>query len=118
MDNNKKPSRLRELRYQRGLKAEQVAKIIGLKTPIYWVYEREPEKLKGEKLIILADYFGVSIDYFYGRDKKEQSVTGKEIDYIKMIRRFSRENKKLIHQLILMINENEQMNKIKEEKNK
>lgn len=112
------PSRLRELRTQRGLKAEQVAKILNMKTALYWTYERNLTKLKGESLIILADYFGVSIDYFYDREKKEQSISRKELDYIKMIRGFSRENKKMIHQLILMINENETIKKNEEKKSK
>lgn len=111
MTEKKKPTRLREIRRQRGLKADQVAKILGIKTALYWVYEREPMRLKGEKLAILADYYGVSIDYLLERDKQEPTISGKEIEYIKMIRGFTRENKKLIHQLILMINRNETVSK-------
>lgn len=117
METKRKPSRLRQIRNQRGLKADQVAKILGIKTSLYWVYEREPSRMKGEKLLALADFYGVTMDYFFGRDKKEASVTGKEIDYIKMIRGFSRENKKLIHQLILMINNNEMLTKQQEKEN-
>ena len=115
MRKKRKPSLLWQIRNQRGLKADQVAKILGIKTSLYWFYEREPGRIKGEKLLALADFYGVSIDFFFGRDKKEASVTGKEIDYIKMIRGFSRENKRLIHQLIIMINNNEILTKQQKE---
>lgn len=64
--------RIRELRLERGLTQEAVGEIIGVKRYAVYSYEkgRACPEMKG--LVVLADYFGVSMDYLAGRtDRRE-----------------------------------------------
>ena len=64
--------RIKDLRLERGLTQEAVGEIIGVKRYAVYSYEkgRACPEMKG--LVILADYFDVSIDYLTGRtDKRE-----------------------------------------------
>ena len=58
--------RLRELRSTRGLTQKDVYTAIGVSPIVYQRYEygRSPSF---EKLLVLADYFDVSLDYLVGR---------------------------------------------------
>lgn len=60
-----------ELCAQRGVSPSSVAKAIGLTTanPTYWKRGSIP---KGDTLQKLADYFGVSVDYLLGSEKKKE----------------------------------------------
>lgn len=59
--------RLRELRLERGLTQEAVANIIGVKRYSVYTYEKGLNYPEVRNLIILADFFEVSIDYLVGR---------------------------------------------------
>ena len=64
--------RIRELRIESGLSQEALGKIIGVKRYAVYSYEKGRACPEMKNLVILADYFGVSIDYLAGRtDKKE-----------------------------------------------
>ena len=66
-------SRLRELRKSRGLKQDDVALVLGVtKTQISDI-ERGKRTTTIEKLIELADYFDVSLDYLVGRSDNPNS---------------------------------------------
>ena len=58
--------RLRELRAARGLTQKDVYTAIGVSPIVYQRYEygRSPAR---DKLLALADYFQVSLDYLVGR---------------------------------------------------
>ena len=60
--------RIRELRKSHGLKAEQVADILGVKRRTLTNYETGRREPNVNQLIALADYFGVTLDYLVGRD--------------------------------------------------
>lgn len=59
--------RFRELRLERGLTQEAVANIIGVKRYSVYTYEKGLNYPEVRNLIILADFFEVSIDYLVGR---------------------------------------------------
>lgn len=59
--------RLIELRKNRGLLQKEVAKEIGVDRTTYVKYEKGDIALTDTMLIILADYFSVSVDYLLGR---------------------------------------------------
>ena len=59
--------RLKQLRAQRGLTQFAVAQGTGIAPTQYQAYEYEQKKPACENLIILADFFDVSIDYLVGR---------------------------------------------------
>lgn len=58
--------RLRELRMSAGLSAKQLGKEIGVSDSsiIYW--ENNVNDVKGEYIVRLAEFFGVSSDYLLG----------------------------------------------------
>ena len=60
--------RIRELRKSYGVKAEQLADILGVKRRALTNYETGRREPNVNQLIALADYFGVTLDYLVGRD--------------------------------------------------
>lgn len=61
------PERLVELRQLRGLTQKQVYEAVGLSSIGYQRYEYGNREPAFSKLIALADYFDVSLDYLVGR---------------------------------------------------
>ncbi len=66
--------RLKLLREDKDLKQEDIAKIMNVDRSTVGKWESSPSKPDYEKLIKLADYFNVSVDYLLGRTNiKEKS---------------------------------------------
>jgi len=63
--------RVKELRKEKQLKQSELAAILGLKTSMISEIENGKYTTTVEKLIILADYFNVTIDYLVGRTNKQ-----------------------------------------------
>lgn len=59
--------RLQEQRLKKGKTQQEMADFLGLKPRVYQYYENGGRKPTLENLIILADFFDVSIDYLVGR---------------------------------------------------
>ena len=59
--------RLKELRLQRGFSQEELAEQIGIKQNSYSDWENGKCKPNYEKLEKIADFFGVSLDWLFGR---------------------------------------------------
>lgn len=59
--------KLKLLRRERNVTSEEVANAIGIKPATYRRYEIDTNP-KRETFVILADYFGVSLDYLVGDD--------------------------------------------------
>ncbi len=59
---------LKRLRYEKGLTQAEVAKDLNITTAQYQRYETERSFPRADDLPELADYFGVSIDYLFGRN--------------------------------------------------
>ena len=59
--------RIKELRLANSMTQEALGKIIGVRQDSVSIYERGRNYPEVRNLIILADYFGVSIDYLVGR---------------------------------------------------
>ena len=60
-------SRLKELRLQHGFSQEELAEQIGIKRNSYSDWENGKCKPSYEKLEKIADFFGVSLDWLFGR---------------------------------------------------
>lgn len=61
------PERLKELRIYRNLTQKEIADSIGMAPVAYQRYEYGTREPAYQKLIALADYFDVSLDYLVGR---------------------------------------------------
>lgn len=59
--------RLKELRLQHGFSQEELAEQIGIKQNSYSDWENGKSKPNYEKLEKIADFFGVSLDWLFGR---------------------------------------------------
>ena len=58
--------RLRELRVERHLTQQEMAEFLGINTRAYQCYESDDRRPNYEKLVALADFFQVSVDYLIG----------------------------------------------------
>lgn len=64
--------RLKSLRTARNLRQKDVASSTGISPRMYQYYEMGTKEPTMSKLIALADFFDVSVDYLVGRtDRKE-----------------------------------------------
>ena len=59
--------RLRDLREDADLSQKQVAEILHIQQTVYSRYERGYQTIPVEHLLVLADYYHVSVDYLLGR---------------------------------------------------
>ena len=62
---------IRDLREDADLTQTQVAEILGTSQTMYARYERGANELPLRHLLVLADYYGVSVDYLLGRSDEE-----------------------------------------------
>ena len=60
-------NRLREIREDKDLKQDDVARALGIKQQQYSEYERGTVLISIEKLDKLADFYDTSVDYLIGR---------------------------------------------------
>lgn len=58
--------RLKELRQEKGLSIQALSKDIKIGVASICRWENQQADVKGSQLIILAKYFGVTIDYLMG----------------------------------------------------
>ncbi len=64
--------RLKDLREDRDIKQEFIAKILEISQQHYSMYETEKREIPVSKLIILADFYNVSVDYILERTNKKE----------------------------------------------
>ena len=64
-------NRLKSLRESKGLSQSEMGKILNITGQAYGLYENEKRTINNETLIILSNFFGVSVDYLLGN---EQSI--------------------------------------------
>ncbi len=62
--------RLRDLREDADLSQKQVAEILHIQQTVYSRYERGYQTIPVEHLLVLADYYRVSVDYLLGRTNR------------------------------------------------
>lgn len=58
---------MRDLREDRDLNQTQIAELLYTSQTVYSRYERGYQTIPVEHLIVLADFYGVSVDYILGR---------------------------------------------------
>ena len=62
--------RLRDLWEDADLSQKQVAEILHIQQTVYSRYERGYQTIPVEHLLVLADYYHVSVDYLLGRTNR------------------------------------------------
>jgi Predicted transcriptional regulators len=90
--------RLRELRLQRKISQEEVARHIGITRSAYSHYEINNRQPVYETLIKLAAFFDVSLDYVIGGTQPNPSADSPGVpdsgEILKLFRRMSHEQRK------------------------
>ena len=66
--------RLRDLREDMDLNQTQIAEILHTSQTVYSRYERGFQTIPVEHLLILADFYNVSIDYILGRTSNKKLI--------------------------------------------
>lgn len=59
--------RLKDLREDKDMKQSDIAEFLGIQQTVYSRYERGFQNIPIEHLLSLADFYGVSTDYIFGR---------------------------------------------------
>ena len=62
--------RIQDLRTDADLSQKQVAEILHIQQTVYSRYERGYQTIPVEHLLVLADYYHVSVDYLLGRTNR------------------------------------------------
>lgn len=60
-------NRIKMLREENGILQKDLAKLLDVTVPAINYYEKEKRTIDTKKASILADYFGVSLDYLLGK---------------------------------------------------
>ena len=71
-------TRLKDLREDRDLTQAQVAKVIGTSQQHYGKYESGKIVIPFDRVIILAEYYNVSLDYIAGRTNVQKPFSPKK----------------------------------------
>ena len=66
--------RLRELRVERHLTQQEMAEFLGMNTRAYQYYEGDDRRPNYEKLVALADFYGLSVDELICHEPKSRPV--------------------------------------------
>lgn len=91
--------RIKELREERGLSQAKLARELNVGTGSVGMWESTQEIPPVRKLLVIADYFGVSLDYLVG--KSDVKVPAAEKDpFLAEYRALSPARKALLHGLI------------------
>ena len=64
------PKKLQALCEKRRLSRHTLSELCGLSRNVIGMYERGEKAPSVDALVSLSDYFGVSVDYLLGREKK------------------------------------------------
>lgn len=67
-----------ELRNKKGLTQTEAAKLLNISRSRLALYETNKRDIDTETLKVIADYFGVTVDYLLGRDGKTTRSTEKK----------------------------------------
>lgn len=65
--------KLEEVRKRKGLFQSQVAQVLGITQQQYQLYESGKREIPLHLIVVLADFYGVSIDYLVGREEQQSN---------------------------------------------
>lgn len=103
--------RIKMLRTQKGINQAALAKILSVSPSAIGMYEQNRRGLDINSLLLLADYFGVTVDYLLGKEEQkeptaaldgelEEDVVVFHRDGKNQKRRFTKEQLAIFHALV------------------
>lgn len=101
--------RLKELRKEKKLSQEQIAKILSVTQRTYGGYELETSEPSIQTLCNLADYYNVSLDYLVGRERKDEVgfLSPMQITCVNLMKQLNYENLLILSGRIIAMIENQ-----------
>jgi transcriptional regulator with XRE-family HTH domain len=96
------PERLAELRKIRGYTHNDLARVLQVTRQTYSLYESGKHEMSYDSLIKIADFFGVTVDYLFGRCDylSTDLLSSDEIDIVMKLRTFSKRDRQLTKAII------------------
>ena len=89
--------RLRELRNKHKKTQQEVAVHLKISRDAYSLYELGKRQMNYESLCLLADFYGVSVDYLLGRyDTNPVVLSGDELDIVNRYRQLDKRGQETI----------------------
>lgn len=112
--------RIKDLREDKDLKQSDIAEMIGTSQSYYAQYENGKRQIPFDRVVQLAKYYSVSIDYIAGLTNDKKGLTRSELaddeaELIKKYRSFSERHKGRIDQVIKEVEEEERQETMKKE---
>ncbi len=98
-----RPSRLREMRYRYGYTQQEVADQLSISRSAYSTYETGRHDFPLESLILLADFYDVSLDYLIFRSnipKHEIPLSSEELMLLKGFSQLTPANRDVLFTLL------------------
>jgi len=77
--------RLKKLREERGLTAEELAHELQLLKTVVWGFEMDKKEPTASQLLKYAEFFGVSVDYLMGRNESVLSESTQSREILKRV---------------------------------
>lgn len=80
-------SRLKDLRKEKGITQKQLADMLKVGRPTIAGYETKGKEPDFDTVVLLADYFGVTVDYMLGRDETRKKPAEIDLDGLSEVQR-------------------------------
>jgi len=87
--------RLENLREEKELLGKEMANYLGVVESVYSEWENEKLTIPTKRLIELANFFEINIDYMLGLSNNRKKMKAKEIDYNKVSLNLKKKRKEL-----------------------
>lgn len=97
--------RFKELRIKKGLSQDQLADALNIPRTSISHYERDGRLPREERLVQIADFFGVTVDYLIGRTEDETELTNSEEEFVNELIKYDKQEISL-EELLKILNEN------------
>jgi len=68
-------NKLKEIREASGKKTEELAEVVGVTSAMMYKNEQGVSRMSFEDMCLIADFYGVSVDYFNPLDSKTKNLT-------------------------------------------
>ena len=95
--------RLKSLRLLRGKTQQDLADVLNISRSAYALYEAGRRQLGYESLLALADFYGISLDYLFGRTEVRETMntfTSEERHLLKPYRSLDGRGRETIRSLL------------------
>jgi transcriptional regulator with XRE-family HTH domain len=88
--------KLKKLRTSKNMTQDEIAALLNVKRQTYSAYERGISMPDANTLVILANYFDVSVDYLLGREEKVYPMSPSQAELLEKYQKLPRKSRRLL----------------------